>query len=98
MIGVHKHVAAALALGIAVSALATPSFAQRAEDQMSGSRENALKECNAEAQKVSQHTWADHQIHKYRSCMMQHGEQQAAYYAALKVRVPALALRDAASW
>ena len=35
MVSVHKHVAAALALGIAVSALATPSFAQRAEDQMS---------------------------------------------------------------
>ena len=39
----------------------------RAEDQMSGSRANAVKECNAEAQKMSQHTWADHQIHKYRS-------------------------------
>jgi hypothetical protein len=27
----NKHVAAALALGLAVSALATPSFAQRSE-------------------------------------------------------------------
>jgi hypothetical protein len=41
-----------------------------------GSRANAVKECNAEAQKMSQDTWADPQIHKYRSCMMQHGEQQ----------------------
>ena len=76
MVSVHKHVAAALAFGIAVSALATPSLAQRAEGQMSGSRENALKECNGDAGKMSQSTWGDHQMHKYRSCMMQHGEQE----------------------
>jgi hypothetical protein len=62
MVSVHKHVASALAFGIAVSVMATPSLAQRAEDQMSAPRENAVKECNAEAGKMSQHTWADHQI------------------------------------
>jgi hypothetical protein len=73
---VNKHVAAALALGLAVSALATPSFAQRAEDHMSGEREKAVRDCSAQAGKMSQSTWGAHQLHKHRSCMMQHGQQE----------------------
>ena len=75
MVTVNK-VAAALALGLAISALATPSFAQRAEGDMSGQREKALRDCNAEAGKMSQSTWGVQQIHKHRSCMMQRGEQE----------------------
>src|SRR5262249_48013824 len=41
---------AALVFGLAVSALATPSFAQRAEG-MSGARAQALEACNKEAGK-----------------------------------------------
>jgi hypothetical protein len=73
---VAKHMAAALAFGLAVSTLATPSLAQRAEGPMSGTREKALRECNAQSGKLTQHSWGDHQIQNYRSCMMQHGEQQ----------------------
>ena len=54
MIRRKRYAAAALAL--AVSTLATPSFAQRAEDQMSSSRENALRDCNKKAEKLTQHS------------------------------------------
>jgi hypothetical protein len=79
MIRRNKYGAAALALGLAVSTLATlatPSFAQRSEDQMSGSRQNALRDCNAKAGKLTQHSWADHQIQVYRSCMSDQGQQE----------------------
>jgi hypothetical protein len=68
MVSVNKHAAAALAFGLAVSALATPSFAQRAEDQMSGTREKALRDCNAKAGKMSQHSWGDHQTPRCSVC------------------------------
>jgi len=76
MIRRNKYGAAALALGLAVSTLATPSFAQRSEDQMSGEREKALRECNGEAGKMSQSTWGVQQLHKHRSCMMQRGQRE----------------------
>ena len=68
--------AAAPAFGLAVSTLATPSFAQRAEDHTSGRREKGLRECNVQAGKMSQHIWGAHQIQNYRSCMMQHDPQE----------------------
>ena len=76
MIRRKRYAAAALALGLAVSTLATPSFAQRAEDQMSTSRENALRDCNKKAEKLTQHSWADHQIQMYRSCMSDQGQEE----------------------
>ena len=74
----NKYIAAGLAAGLAISAVATPSSAQRAEDNnnMSDNREKALRECASEARKLAQHTWGAHQMHKRRSCMMQHGEQE----------------------
>jgi hypothetical protein len=78
----NKHVAAALALGLAVSALATPSFAQRSEGPrggeagMSAKREKALRDCNAKAGKMSQSTWGHQQLAMHRSCMMEHGEPE----------------------
>jgi hypothetical protein len=77
MVRVNKPMAAGLALGLAISTLATPSFAQRSDEGgMSSPREKALRGCNGEAGKMTQHTWGDHQVHKYRSCMMQKGEQE----------------------
>jgi hypothetical protein len=64
---------AVLALGLAVSASATPSFAQRSEE-MSAVRAQALQECNGQAAKLRQYTWGAHQIHKYRTCMTQRGQ------------------------
>jgi hypothetical protein len=72
-----KRIAAiALGLALSVSALASPSFAQRSEDHMSAARERALRECNLRAQKYTQHTWADVQIYTYRACMAEHGQQE----------------------
>jgi len=59
--------------------LTTPSFAQRSEGGdvgMSSEREKALKDCTAEPGKLRQHTWGDHQIQKYRSCMMQYSQRE----------------------
>jgi len=67
---------AALVAGLAIFALVTPSIAQRAEDQMSGARAQALHQCNAQAGKLTQYTWGDHQIDNYRACMAQHGQQE----------------------
>jgi hypothetical protein len=66
---------AVLALGLAVSTVATPSFAQRSEG-MSGARAQALRTCTKEAGKLIQHVWGDHQIDKYRACMMQHRQEE----------------------
>jgi hypothetical protein len=76
MVRVNKPTAAVLALGLATSTLATPSFAQQSEEGMSSAREKSLRDCNVEAGKMSQHSWGDHQVHKYRACMMQNGEQE----------------------
>lgn len=66
---------AALVVGLAVGALATPSLAQRSEG-MSNERAKALRECNAQAGKFKQYTWGDTEITTYRACMMQHGQQE----------------------
>jgi hypothetical protein len=73
----NKQIAAiALGLALSVSALPSPSFAQRSEDHMSAARAQALRECNLAAQKYTQHTWADVQIYTYRACMAEHGQQE----------------------
>ena len=66
--------APALALGLALTALASPSFA--ADQPMSAAREQALRECSTGASKYQSGTWQTTQLHSYRSCMMQHGEQE----------------------
>jgi hypothetical protein len=65
----------ALAIGLAASALATPSFAQRSEG-MSDSRAQALKNCNTQAAKYKQYVWGDYEFDAYRACMAQHGQQE----------------------
>jgi hypothetical protein len=66
----------ALAVTLAASALATPSFAQRSEEGMSSSRAQALKNCNTEAGKYKQYVWGDYEINAYRACMAQRGQQE----------------------
>jgi len=68
---------AALGLGVALglTALATPSFAQRAE-HISAKRAAAVHDCSMKAQKLPQTTWGDAQGAMFRSCMMEHGEQE----------------------
>ena len=77
MVRVNKPMAAVLALGLASSTLTTLSFAQRSDEGgMSSAREKSLRDCNTEAGKLIQHSWGDHQVQKYRACMMQNGEQE----------------------
>ena len=55
MVRVNKPMAAGLALGLAISTLATPSFAQRSdEDGMSSAREKSLRDCSKDTEKMSQ--------------------------------------------
>jgi len=68
--------AAAVALGLAIAAVASPSLAQRSETPMSSAREQALRECNSAAAKYRQYTWGHHEIDAYRSCMADHGQQE----------------------
>ena len=70
-----SKIVAALVAGLAIFALVTPGVAQRAEG-MSSERAQALRQCNAQAGKMSQYTWGDHQIDSYRACMAQHGQQE----------------------
>jgi uncharacterized membrane protein len=79
MVRRNTYVAAALAAGVAMSALATPSFAQRregGEQGMSAAREKALRDCSAKAGKMSQSTWGAQQLAMHRTCMMEHGEPE----------------------
>ena len=73
---IMTKLAAAVALGAAVLATASPSLAQRSEEGMSAPRAKALHDCNAEAGKMTQSTSASIQLDMYRACMMQHGQQQ----------------------
>jgi hypothetical protein len=69
----------AAALGLALSALASPSFAQRSEEggaAMSAARAQAIHECNAKAGKYIEHTWGDNEVYIFRSCMAEHGQQE----------------------
>jgi hypothetical protein len=78
MITINKYLTApvsTLALGLTLAALASPSFAQRSEQPMSTTREQAIRECSGAAGKYYT-TWQTTQIHTYRSCMAQHGEPE----------------------
>ena len=61
----------ALALGVALTTLASPSFAE-----LSTSRESAIHECSGAAGKYTGHTWQTLQLHTYRSCMAEHREPE----------------------
>ncbi len=78
MITVNKLTApvSALALGLVLVALASPSFAQRSEDHMSAARAAAMHECNLKAARYRQYTWGDTEIQTYRACMSEHGQQE----------------------
>jgi hypothetical protein len=78
MATINKHLAA-VAFGLAVAAAAaTPSFAQRAEqNHMNPARERAIQECSVEStKKAPQSTWGVQQLQMYRACMGQHGMEQ----------------------
>jgi hypothetical protein len=61
------------------SLIATACFVQSANaapPPMDAAREKAIHECNLRAKKYIEHTWGDVEIYTYRSCMMEHGQQE----------------------
>ena len=80
MITVNKHLTApvsALALGLALAALASPSFAQRSEQPMSTAREQALRECSLLERRDSHDPWEGTKTGSrqfvYKACMADRG-------------------------
>jgi hypothetical protein len=67
----RKHIAAAIASALAVTAITSPSFAQTSELHISAARTAAIRECNARAEKYQQYTWGNVELY-YRACMAEH--------------------------
>jgi hypothetical protein len=63
---------AALALGLVVTASASPGFAHKRGFHISAARAAAIRECNARASKYLQATWGVTEIQVYRACMAEH--------------------------
>ena len=71
-----KQGLAALALAFAVTALASPSYAQEAGVHISQQRAQAIHECNLRAARYPQYLWGNQEIYTYRACMAEHGQQE----------------------
>jgi len=70
-----KQSLAVLAVVLATTAFASPSYAQQ-NPPMDATRENAIHECNVRAGSYKQYTWGDMEIHTYRTCMTDHSQQE----------------------
>ena len=71
-----KQGLAALALAFAVTALASPSYAQEAGVHVSQQRAQAIHACNLRAARYPQYLWGNQEIYTYRACMTEHGQQE----------------------
>jgi len=71
-----KQGLAALAVTLAVSALASPSYAQRGGREISPEREQAIHECSLLAARYPQYLWGNMEIYQYRACMTEHGQPE----------------------
>jgi hypothetical protein len=67
---------AALALALAVTALASPSYAQEGGVHISQQRAQAIHACNLRAARYPQHLWGNQEIYTYRACMAEHGQPE----------------------
>jgi hypothetical protein len=67
---------AALALAFAVTALASPGYAQEGGVHISRQRAQALHECNLRAARYPQYLWGNQEIYTYRACMSEHGQPE----------------------
>jgi hypothetical protein len=55
---------------------AVPITGAVADVQISAARAQAIQQCNRLASRYPLHDWGNLQIHLYRSCMAQHGQQE----------------------
>ena len=62
------------ALGLAVTVLASPSYAQVPE--ISAARTRAIHECSVAADRYPQYTSGNMEIYQYQACMAEHGQQE----------------------
>jgi hypothetical protein len=65
---------ATLALGLAVAAGASPSFAQ--SDLDTTNRAQAIRDCNVAAGKYIEHVWGNWPRQTYGACMSQRGQRE----------------------
>ena len=66
-------------LAMVIAALwmtAVPITGAVADVQISPARAQAIQQCNRLAARFPLHDWGNTQIHLYRSCMAQHGQQE----------------------
>jgi hypothetical protein len=76
MLPTIKRTLAGLALGLAIAASASPSFARTADKGNSDSaRDAAIHDCSMQASKWSNTMWQTGQFHAYSNCMMEHGQR-----------------------
>jgi hypothetical protein len=71
-----KQSLAVLAVVLATTAFASPSYAQQNGRELSHARAQAIQECNVRAGSYKQYTWGDMEIHTYRTCMTDHSQQE----------------------
>ena len=71
-----KQGLAALALAFAMTALASPSYAQEGGVRISQQRAQAIHACNLRAARYPQYLWGNQEIYTYRACMAEHGQQE----------------------
>jgi hypothetical protein len=68
---------AALAVAVAVSAVASPSYAQEGGGvRISQQRAQAIHACSVRAARYPQYLWGNQEIYTYRACMAEHGQQE----------------------
>jgi hypothetical protein len=67
---------AALAVAVAVSAVASPSYAQDGGVHISQQRAQAIHACSVRAARYPQYLWGNQEIYTYRACMAEHGQQE----------------------
>jgi len=71
-----KQGLAALAVTLAVSAPASPSYAQGGSREISRERAHAIHQCSVLAARYPQYLWGNMQIYQYRACMTEHGQPE----------------------
>ena len=76
MINLKKGLAS-LALAFAMTALASPRYAQeRGGVHISRQRAQAIHACSVRAARYPQYLWGNQEIYTYRACMTEHGQQK----------------------
>jgi hypothetical protein len=60
----------------AVSPFGTPGVERSRGNGAGSAREAALRECSGMARSYQQTTWANMEMHQFRTCMMRHGQPE----------------------